>query len=381
MSDQRPTGFIAWVRRRPLSWASKLAAIAGLGALALWGAGRWFNDDHAWSQFLFWIPTLLVVVFAWTMVLVSSACSRLSLRMGGVMLRPFLALVCLGMTGWMLVGEWRTPRYVLAPGARATDLRVLHWNISVARGARGAGDAVLAQSPDVAMVSNIRNDEFRQPLLDALRTLAPSVDGDGAPKADAYFLRRGGLAVASRFPIRRWGLVGLDPVESRLEEWRSGWDPGRVFFIELDTTGEASIGRPLIVWALDLPSDPTMPRARIMANASVAIGAWDGVSFVPDDVGRWVATAPEAGAFPPPDLVIGDFNAPRGSRSVRAVVGGMTNAFDAAGRGPMGTWPRRTPLWHIDQAFVGELVEATRYRVVDPGLGEHRMQVIDLRAE
>lgn len=387
MSGQRPTGVIAWIRRRPLSWAAKLSALAGLAAVGVWGLGRVLNDDHAWSQFLFWIPTVLVVALAWVMVVVSAICSRLSLRMGGVMLRPFLALVCIGLTGWLLIGEWGVHRYAVGPEAREDDVRVLHWNISVARQARGAPGQALGPQPDIAIIANIRNDEYRQPLLDALATLLPPGEGEGGAEdageggggtPDLHFIRSGALVVVSRFPIRRWGAARLEPVESKLDDWRSGWDPGRVFFIEID----AGLGAgPLTVWALDLPSDPTMSRAQVMREAAAATGAWDGPEFFPGREGEWVAVLrDDEVSFPEPDLVVGDFNIPRGSRSLRTLVGGMTNAFEVAGRGPAGSWPRKAPLWHIDQAFVGDRVEATRYRLEDPGLGEHRMQVIDLRA-
>jgi len=386
MSERRPTGFIAWVRRRPLSWASKLAALAGLALVAAWGAGRWLNDDHLWSQFLYWIPTLAVVVLGWALVLVSGVCSRMSLRMGGVVVRPFLALACLGLTVWMLLGEWRLHRYVAPDGARETDLRIVHWNMSSAIGARGAGGFILAREPDIALVVNIRYDELRQDLLERLSTLfAPAGEGDeGEVASGVHFLHRGDLVVASRLPIRRWGAVSLDPVESQLDEWRSSSDHGRVFFIEFGTEGEASMGgRPLVVWALDLPSDPTKSRAEVMRAAARAVQDWRGPAYEPDGIGRWIAPGAGGGApagFPAPDLVIGDFNAPRGSRSVRALVGDMDDAFARAGRGAAGTWPRSLPLWHIDQAFVARGVEATRYRLPDPGVGEHRVQVIDVRA-
>ncbi|MEZ6242633.1 MAG: endonuclease/exonuclease/phosphatase family protein [Phycisphaerales bacterium] len=388
MSDQRPKGIIAWVRRRPMSWASKLAALIGLAMVGAWGAGRWFNDDHLWSQFLFWIPTLAVVVIGWVLVLVSGICSRMSLRMGGVMLRPFLALACLLLTVWMLFGEWRVQRYFMPSDARPTDLRVVHWNMSVAQRARGAGDVILAQHPDVALVVNIRTDDLRQSLYEQLATLGGKPAEGESAGADVHFLNRGTLVVATRLPIRRWGVVALDAVESKLEEWRSGWDPGRVYFLELDTSGEASMGgRPLIVWALDLPSDPTMSRAEVMRAAARAVKNWQGPVYAPDGIGRWIpsdlvdVTPDEATGFPKPDLVIGDFNTPRGSHSVRALVGDMDGAFAQAGRGAVGTWPRRFPLWQIDQAFVGGDVEATRYRILNPGMSEHRMQVVDLRRE
>lgn len=402
MSDQRPKGPIAWFRRGPLSWGARLVALGGLLCVLAWGAGRWFSDDHLWSQYLFWIPTLFVTVAAWAALIVSAVLSKISLRMGGVVLRPFLALACLGLLGWLLVGEWKIHRYVTPSGARETDIRVVHWNLSVASRAGSAGEIVKQHDPDIALVVNIGLDNNRQKILESLGELATgSVNEDGLPTGDVHFMFRYDLAVATRFPIRRWGEAHLEKVESQLEEWRSGWDPGRVIYLELDTTGsEAMGGEPLIVWVVDFPSDPTMPRREIMENAGKAVREWRGPLMEPDSIGRWVQIddaaddaleAEEAEdarehplanpGFPAPDLVIGDFNAPRGSRSIRSFLGDLDNAYEQSGRGGAGSWHRRYPFWQIDQAFTGRRVEATRYRVVDPGLGEHRLQIVDLRAE
>jgi len=48
--------------------------------------------------------------------------------------------------------------------------------------------------------------------------------------------------------------------------------------------------------------------------------------------------------------------------------------------GPGGTWPRRRPMWRLDQMFVADWLRAGGYRVVDPGVGEHRGQVAKLGA-
>ena len=104
MSEQRPRGPIAWFRRTGLSALARLFALAGLLVVALWGAGRYFNDDHLWSQILFWVPPALVAVLAWVALVCSAACSRLSLRMGGVKLRPFLAVGAIVVTVWTVHG-------------------------------------------------------------------------------------------------------------------------------------------------------------------------------------------------------------------------------------------------------------------------------------
>jgi len=355
---------------------ARLSALTGILVVLAWGVGRWFNDDHLWSQWLFWIPTLVVVVFAWVTLVVSAICSKLSLRMGGVKLRPFLAVGALVATGWMIVSwhpmnvgaGWNTPntpRYTVA-----------YWNISVDRQAQDAADAVLEEEPDIAIVANIRWDVHREPLVTKLRSLAPA-EGEGV-----HVLQRGSLSIAGRFPIRRYGVARLERVATLLESWRSERDTGRITFVEFETSEDLG-GVPLTVWIVDLPSDPSMKRADVMRAASRAVSAWEGVAMAPDALGRWIQQTPVEGerGFPEPDLIIGDFNAPRGSRSIGQLVGDRPSTHAQAGVGPAGTWMRYLPLWAIDQAYTGDRVKATRSSVVDPGLSEHRMLVVELERD
>jgi endonuclease/exonuclease/phosphatase family metal-dependent hydrolase len=116
----------------------------------------------------------------------------------------------------------------------------------------------------------------------------------------------------------------------------------------------------------------------VTARAAAVISGWRG-RVATRDPGTGTFWAAEGG-FPPPDLIVGDFNIPRGSASLRNLTADFVNAYSQGGFGPSGTWPRRWPLVHIDQAFVGSSLRAARYRVIDPGAGGHRMQIIDLRA-
>jgi endonuclease/exonuclease/phosphatase family metal-dependent hydrolase len=54
---------------------------------------------------------------------------------------------------------------------------------------------------------------------------------------------------------------------------------------------------------------------------------------------------------------------------------------DGAGPGVIVTYPRATPLLHIDHVFVGEGLRATGYRVFDPGVGRHCAQLADIARE
>lgn len=377
MSEQRRQGPIAWFRRTGLSALARLLALTGLLAVVLWGIGRWFNDDHLWSQVLFWVPTGLVALFAWVTLFLSAVCSKLSLRMGGVKLRPFLAVGAILLTVWMVL-SWR-PQNVLKVIEQRSEpgLTVAYWNISVEHNAADAGEVILAQRPDIAILANIRHDEHRDSILEAMGALIPE-----APEG-VHFRSEVNITVSGRYPIRRWGMARPRRVTTRLTEWRSEWDTGRIVFVEFDLTPPARerLGiDTLVVWVVDLPSDPSMRRVEVMQAAATAVSTWSGPAVAPDNLGRWRQAPLAEGeqGFPEPDLIIGDFNTPRGSRSLGALVADARSTHDQAGLGPGGTWMRRLPLWAIDQAFTGRRVRAVRSRVIDPGLSEHRMLVVEL---
>lgn len=79
-----------------------------------------------------------------------------------------------------------------------------------------------------------------------------------------------------------------------------------------------------------------------------------------------------------PDLVVGDFNAPRRSRALARLPAGWRHAYEEAGSGWGATWPVPVPLLAIDQALVGPRLRATGYRLAATPWSDHRMQVIEL---
>jgi endonuclease/exonuclease/phosphatase (EEP) superfamily protein YafD len=81
-----------------------------------------------------------------------------------------------------------------------------------------------------------------------------------------------------------------------------------------------------------------------------------------------------------PDLVVGDFNAPRRSRALARLPAGWHHGYEVAGRGWSATWPQPVPLLAIDQLLVGPDWGVVDYRLL-PGPGtDHRLQVAKLGA-
>jgi endonuclease/exonuclease/phosphatase (EEP) superfamily protein YafD len=117
-------------------------------------------------------------------------------------------------------------------------------------------------------------------------------------------------------------------------------------------------------------------------QAAAAIAAFKGPEYAKGESG--VRTQHSAGpGFPKPDLIMGDFNGPRGSVSQRLIVGDMAEAYDQAGAGYAASWPGRGhhapfPVFHLDHLFLAPYLRATRYDLVKPVYGYHWPQVADV---
>lgn len=337
---------------------ARLAGAAAWGVLALWLAGRLLSDRWEWSQWLLWIPTPVAIAGACAVLVFAAVLNarcwgrRRRKRDRRVIWRHPLVPVA-ACAAWMIAVEWRAAGW-LDGHPRPAAVRVLCWNATSADG-RGFAAAMLAEAPNVVVLVNRPSAVEWGAVLSSLgQTRGAATHGPVTVAAAFSVLRSGGAGL---------GLRGRLPHPDRAEPGapRYAIDQGWAMFFELDT--RAALGRSLVVWVIDLPSDPFLARWRATGDAASAIASW---------------RAADGSSFPAPDLVIGDFNLPRGSVAARRIVGDMTDAHAQAGAGPAYTYPRAAPLWRIDRTFVGAALRAARYRTVDPGTGTHRLQVVDL---
>lgn len=355
------------------------------GVVAAWLFSRVATDRWILSQAMFWVPTPLYLAPAVLLALLGAVPlrRRRSSRVAAAALLSVVAAIA-----WLFIFEWRLPRALAMPEPPASGrgLRIIHWNLSsVDRSFRPEVLSELA-GPEGA-------DVFLLGLYIDGQRLAEAVARLGAGYS---VVRIGGFAVVSRVAVLDVAADSLslpaprDLAREALAEvpspasgglHRLAWvqrfynralrslgahrrdlvvgDPGTLVRIRLDTT--ASLGRPIDLWWIDLPSSPLAPRyalARIAADRIRLLRAG--------------ANAAD------PDLFLGDFNIPRGSASLALIVAAagaaMTHAFDQAAFGPVGSWPARRPLWLIDNAFTGPALRVARYRLVDAGASEHRAQ-------
>jgi hypothetical protein len=350
----------------------------GACALGAWLCGRVLNDRWLWSQLLWWMPGVVLlpaVVVVWALGWAFRRLPRRSANSGarrGVGIGGVVRLL-----GWAaLLGGvadlcardhhfWRSAGDGSARGA----IRIVHWNA----GDSAASDwpkRVLAEAPDIVAL-----------VPTSGHGLAELVDGMG-PGALPIYER--GIAFFSRLPVRAYGYASLNIEPAmNLDPRNSGGrrlyaDPGRAMYVVLDAS--TRIGRDLVVWFVDLPSDPSLSREMSCAEAARAIAAFSGPEESPDGDGKWTRRIEGVNGFPAPDIVVGDFNTPKGSRSIRHLAGGLVDASAAVGGGYSATFPRRRPLWHIDQAFVARSLKPVGYRLVDFSSGTHIAQSLDVSA-
>lgn len=301
---------------RGLWWAAVVVAAA-------WLVGRVFGDHWAWSQWLFWIPA-----FAVTPVALGAWLATRLRRADGARLPAAIALGSLAIGAWECFGV----------GPAQTDdpraVRVMQWNTDWPSGDDPRSAAFLAAHPvDLLLISN--RGGITSP--DQVRAWAGE---------DARVVGAGPFALVSRLPVTEARQVAVGGNGRQL------WWVAR-----FEVAPPAWHGRVLRIAMVDLPSRPTIPKARIA----------DGLR-----------EACEQGGLGEVDLVAGDFNATDGSVIVSRCFPDHLDALTQAGRGWLATWPRRFPLWKIDHMLVGADIRVASARVLDPGASRHRATVADI---
>ncbi|MBL8758695.1 MAG: endonuclease/exonuclease/phosphatase family protein, partial [Phycisphaerae bacterium] len=131
-------------------------------------------------------------------------------------------------------------------------------------------------------------------------------------------------------------------------------DPGSILVLRFD--GPNRLARELVVWYIDLPSDPFLAKA-VLAEQVVR---------------RMAEIVRDTGTEP--DFIVGDFNIPRDSASLVRIAGQRRSAFDDAGWGFFSTWPRARPALHIDHMFMSGAWRCVAYQREDPGRSDHCVQ-------
>ena len=365
------------MRRRALPASSKATAVLGLCVFALFVVARVRTDEHVWTQALWFVPVLWWLAAMWLLWGVSALTGWLARRPWGAVARSALLLACAGASVFVLIGVWRVHRAVTPGAPRDPDaIRVVHWNIAAAfMDTDRAGRALADLDADLVVLANARRDGQRAALLNAL--------------GGARTLTIGSAGVASRIPITRAASVWVGTREAGGRATRETGSRGWVVVLELAPEGR---GAPIVVWVVDLPSEPTRPKPAIVRETIDAVGGRSGSSRHATGDGGW-AWRRDGRPYAPPDLIIGDFNIPRASASLEGFDalrdGGYADAFAAAGWGRARSWvpTHPDPLvrallalggWHIDLALAARVHDIRGYALEPIGGTAHRAQVVDV---
>jgi endonuclease/exonuclease/phosphatase family metal-dependent hydrolase len=258
---------------------------------------------------------------------------------------------------WHGVFEVRVLNYALR-GGEGPGLRIMNWNITGMSDLAPIKALVDREDPDILVLVN-PSGRIHWPAL---------IENFGSNRALAWDY---GMMVLSKKSISRYGSTGLGldvlPLDTPID-WTPAAHPednGRAMFVEIDATAE--LGRPIVLWVIDMPSDWRKSRRKLAKNAANAMVAWGGPVALRDERGQVERVPVQKFGFPAADIVVGDFNIPRGSASLSLMLPGMTHAFEQGGAGYVATYPRWRPWLHIDHAFVGPWLRARRYDAVNPG--------------
>lgn len=318
-----PTGFADPARDGGV-WFGRALRMPLALALAILVASEVVTDRYAAVQMAWWVPRSLLLGFAtaWTLLLLALPWTRARRRERRVVWRWAAVTAVLAL--WTTPRDWRP----FGPADGGGALVLVHWNAGSPdeTGADRAAGALIATGADLILVT----DPGR---------LWHGVRGE-ALRTAGYTLASGGrFGLASRLPV-----VEARPVlASRLRVVSR--------FVVATPAGT------LTVDGIDLPSAPTLPRARLTRTLAADLA----------DLG-----------YAPGDVLAGDFNISRGSASLATIAPDAVEAFGAAGRGWGGSYPRTTPLWPIDLTLVRAPWRAVSARYIDLGTGRHRAQSVGL---
>jgi endonuclease/exonuclease/phosphatase family metal-dependent hydrolase len=285
----------------------------------------WLGGDlNAWSKWLSWVPAPALLLVPILGLVVGSRQPGRTARS----LRAMNGLLAVFLLSWTLGVEYGILR---ARPVLSSDFVLVHWNASWPSRRKlrlnEAYDAVRLMDADLVVVTEVGQFGWGE-------------EGSDLKSEWPHVARTSTVSLLSREPF----------LEARTILFNEGVS---LVLVRLEMMGEERS-----MWVVDLPSTPSRPKGPIFQRLLDAVD--------------------EAG-LPDPDIVVGDFNVTRHSRALHAAFPSMRNAFSEAGVGWSGSWPRRWPLWQLDQILVGPDLQCRRYELIDPGVGRHRMQRAVLR--
>ncbi|MEM7583692.1 MAG: endonuclease/exonuclease/phosphatase family protein [Acidobacteriota bacterium] len=279
-------------------------------AVVPWAVGQVLRDRWWLSGLCFYLPSPLLGAA----LLIAAAFAWRSQRKPLAAASLLAALAPAAVTA-TLENRWAEPPTAATP---ANTYTLVHWNVF--RGLLGwqsVQDELAERPADIYVISE---------LPESIRSERVAVLGDGFSMIRDYKL----------------GLACRGFVDGRSE--RPNSDLGLIYAV-------CQVGdQQLSVLAVDLPASLTTARRPGL-----------------ETVNRWIQHYQ-------PDLVAGDFNAPRRSGALTDLPSGYSHAYHRVGRGWSYTWPFPLPLWAIDHSLLGPRVQPLSYDLAGSRLSDHRIQ-------
>jgi vancomycin resistance protein VanJ len=288
----------------------------GLPALwILWLAGQAFRDVTLLTSLLFYIPSpaLVVALACGTCYAAWNRQWATAILLAGLAAAPVFAVLA--------VENRLCARQGGVPDEGA--LRLVHWNVFGGRfGWEKVQQTLRDSRPDICVLAEI-------PKNADIDVIARSFgkDWSGLAFGDLAVLARGSLQEGA------W-LQEDDGVEVYGVVWQSPQGPCRVLVVDLASSVLC----------------PREPRLHIVRKLMT----------------EWR-----------PDIVVGDFNAPRRSRALCPLPAGFVHAYEAVGSGWSYSWPLPCPVYAIDQCIAGDRVAPLAYALESSRQSDHRWQLFD----
>ena len=302
-------------------------ALATIAWLA-WAFGQLLRDVNWFTGMCFYIPSPVLALFL-AGGAVAKSCQAIRRRRP---LWPSLYLVVLASAPafFVVALECHSPPTTAQPTPeRSPDERavsLVHWNVLYGQlGWEGVEETLAGLEAEIY----------------ALSELAPDTDVEATAKrlGSGYTgLRMENMAVFAR---------------GRLSDPRWVYKCRNMDAFQVDC--HVGDGRPVRVLVADLASDLRVARNPLLKRF------------------RRVLRREQ------PDVVVGDFNAPRRSRALRKLPLGYQHAYELCGSGWSYTWPVPLPVYAIDQCIVSPDLDVARYDLRSTRFSDHRLQQLWFR--
>ena len=204
----------------------------------------------------------------------------------------------------------------------SSRLRLVHWNVGGKLDRNRAQVVLLERNADLYILSEIPDSESVEEVRQAL----------GSEYQAQVF---GNLAAIGRGKVRADGWL-IDHRRTKVQS----------------VTWEYA-GKVANVLVVDLPSEIHIHRDPLLREVNELVERYR------------------------PELVVGDFNAPRRSRGLSRLPADYRHAYDSAGTGCGYTWPVPIPVFAIDQCIYSKRIVAQNYELYSSWYSDHRVQEFD----